>query len=176
VIVGVGHEVDVTIADLAADLRAPTPSAAAELALPERRALAAELRSGFAALVAAAREQLAGARAGLDRAGRSVAAHSPDARIRLQRQRLRAGARALAGAARGLSQRDRQRLGEAAARLEALSPLAVLGRGYGLVRRARDLGIVRGPGDVQPGERLSIRVDRAQLEALVESVHGLKES
>jgi exodeoxyribonuclease VII large subunit len=172
VIAGVGHEVDVTIADLAADVRAPTPSAAAELALPERRALAGELRGAFAALATAARERLDAAAARLERAERAVAARSPQARLHLQREQLRACARALASAARGRAERGHRRLGESAARLEALSPLAVLGRGYSLVRRARDLHIVRGAEDVGVGEQLAIRVDRADLEARVERVRG----
>jgi exodeoxyribonuclease VII large subunit len=174
VITGVGHEVDVSIADLVADLRAPTPSAAAERALPERRTLAGELRRGFAALVSAARERRADAAARLDRAGRAVAQQSPEARVRFQRQRLQAAARAVTRATRARAQRGRQGLGEAAARLQALSPLAVLGRGYGLVRRAADQSIVRGPDDIEAGERLAIRVDQAELEALVEAVHALR--
>jgi exodeoxyribonuclease VII large subunit len=122
------------------------------------------------------RARLQAAAARLDRAGGGVAAHSPEARVRLQRQRLGAVSAALAGTARERVQRERGRLGQAAARLEALSPLAVLGRGYGLVRRARDLGIVRGPDDVQPGERLRVRLAHAELEALVESVRALERS
>lgn len=169
VIVGVGHEVDVTIADLAADLRAPTPSAAAERALPDRRALAIELRRAFAALHAALRRRVAAAHARLDRTGRAIADRSPKARVRLQHQRLAAATRALSIACQGRVQRDRQRLAEAAARLQALSPLAVLGRGYALVRRARDAAIVRGPDDVVQGERLDVRLERGSIEARVDS-------
>jgi exodeoxyribonuclease VII large subunit len=170
VIVGVGHEVDVTIADMAADLRAPTPSAAAELAVPDRRALVRELRGAFDALCGAARGRVRAADARLSRASQALRAHAPDARLRLQRQRLLAAARALLSAARGVPERPRRRLGEAAARLETLSPLAVLSRGYGLVRRVRDGGIVRGAGDAEVGEALDIELARARLRARVEAL------
>jgi exodeoxyribonuclease VII large subunit len=192
VIAGVGHEVDLTIACLTADLRAPTPSAAAELALPDRRALQRELRGRFDALHAAARGRVQDAQGRLGHASRALRAHAPAARLRLQRERLGAAARALltAGralsqppqrrlgaaaralltAGRALSQPPRRRLGEAAARLESLSPLAVLSRGYGLVRRQRDGGIVRDVGDVEVGEALDVELARVRLEARVESL------
>ena len=173
---GVGHEVDVTIADLAADLRAPTPSAAAELALPERRALAGELLRVFGVLTAAVRDRLARAASRLSLAEDAVRARSPEARLGLQQEQLGSAARALLAATRERALHDRQRFGEAAARLEALSPLAVLGRGYGLVRRARDGGIVREAGDVQAGELLEIRVARAHIEASVRSVRESRRS
>ncbi|MGH0032613.1 MAG: exodeoxyribonuclease VII large subunit [Myxococcota bacterium] len=170
VVAGVGHEVDATIADQVADLRAPTPSAAAELAVPDRRALRRELARAFAALADAARGRVDEGRARVARAGDALRAHAPDARLRLQRQRLGAASRALLSAARALPARGRGRLGAAAARLEALSPLAVLGRGYGLVRRARDGAIVRGPEDVAPDESLDVELSRARLTARVLTV------
>jgi exodeoxyribonuclease VII large subunit len=132
VVTGVGHEVDVTIADLVADARAPTPSAAAELAVP-------------------------------------------DARLAAHRERWLAAHRALLRVAPSRVERGRGQLAALAASLDSLSPLAVLGRGYGLVRRARDGGIVRQAGDVAADERLSIRVARAELEAVLASVRSLPE-
>jgi exodeoxyribonuclease VII large subunit len=135
VISGVGHETDVTIADFAADLRAPTPTAAAELATPDVE----DLRGGLAALQS------------------RLARQAPIAKIRREQQRLdelsARGARALAQEARLL----RAGLGGLAARLEALSPLAVLERGYAVVRKPGG-GVVRAAGEVQAGERLNVRV------------------
>ena len=172
VVAGVGHEVDVTIADLAADVRAPTPSAAAEQAIPDRRALAQELRAHWRQLARAMRGRLAESAARLAHSETTIRAQSPAARLALQRERLVAVVRALFAAARARSAGERDRLGTASARLDSLSPLAVLGRGYGLVRRARDGGIVRGASDVEPGEILEIRVDRADVEAAVRSVQA----
>jgi len=169
VVSGVGHEVDVTIADLVADLRAPTPSAAAELALPDRAALRAALRARWLRLARAARTRVGRENAHLDATDRALRARSPLARLGLGRERLRAALRHLEAAVRVRSERGRRRLGETAARLDALSPLAVLDRGYGLVRRARDGGIVREAGDVEPGEVLAIRLARAELTARVET-------
>jgi len=169
VVSGVGHEVDVTIADLVADLRAPTPSAAAELAVPEQAALRGELRSRWQRLGGALRAHLASEMSRLAAVEASLRARSPSARLALQRERWAAANRALAAAARARMGSARQRLGEAGARLGSLSPLAVLARGYGIVRRATDGGIVREAGDVQPGDELAIRVDRAEIRAEVRS-------
>lgn len=135
VVSGVGHETDFTIADYAADLRAPTPTAAAELATPHVQ----ELREALARLQ------------------RSLARQSPQARIRREQLRVdelsERGGRALAQRTRLL----RAGLGGLAARLDALSPLAVLQRGYAIVRKPGGAA-VRGPGEVQAGEKLDVRV------------------
>jgi len=69
---------------------------------------------------------------------------------------------------------ERDRLAEIGARLDSLSPLAVLARGYGLVRRARDGAIVRRLADVSPGERLAIRVAEAELDATLNAGRALE--
>ncbi|MEX0856378.1 MAG: exodeoxyribonuclease VII large subunit [Gemmatimonadota bacterium] len=145
VISAVGHEVDVTIADLVADLRAPTPSAAAEAAVPDRKAV---------------QERLAGARPRLARALRRQTEHRRQ-RISEVRGRVIRGAQRLMEphrrmlerhtdrslrAARRLIQVRRERIGHLGARVDALSPLSTLKRGYAiplsaegrLLRRAMD--------------------------------------
>ncbi|MGH0038064.1 MAG: exodeoxyribonuclease VII large subunit [Myxococcota bacterium] len=213
VVSGVGHETDVTLADLAADARAATPSAAVVLALPDGQALRDELEARVDRLWTAARLKLERLQVRLDRAGDGLEAASPSARLAVQRTRYAAahralvreweelqwrrrarfgraaerlaatppdvGARALrlAGAARALraaGRRDFERrvekLGALAHELDLLSPLAVLGRGYGLVRRASDGVVVREAGDAPPGEGLDVRVARARIRAVVEAV------
>jgi exodeoxyribonuclease VII large subunit len=165
VVSGVGHEIDVTIADLAADLRAPTPSAAAELAAPDREALAGALRRDRVRLVRAARALLERAGRRLDRTRAALASRSPQARLVERRARLEAARAALPRLARAAVTGGRARLAEAGASLDALSPLAVLGRGYALARRERDGAIVRRAEQVEPGERLRIRVAEAEIEA-----------
>lgn len=169
VVCGVGHEVDVTIADLAADARAPTPSAAAELAIPDRRELAGALAQRRARLERAVRGRLASHRAALAHGERVLRAHAPGRRVAAGRERWEAARRALLRAARTRLERGRARLERGAAGLDSLSPLAVLGRGYALVRRARDGAIVRGADDAPAGERIAVRVARAELAARVES-------
>jgi exodeoxyribonuclease VII large subunit len=170
VVAGVGHEVDVTIADLAADLRAPTPSAAAELVSPDRVALQRLIARDGGRLARAMGALLERSAARLARERDALGMLSPAARLAAQRTRLLALARALGRAGEARLTGGRARLAELAARLETLSPLAVLARGYALVRRARDGAIVRTADQLEPGERLWVRVAEAELEAVVERV------
>lgn len=142
----VGHEVDVTIADLVADRRAPTPSAAAEWAVPDRLALARELGT--------VRERMA--RAVLRRR-----ADGAEALERLARQMRRAFAEGLAD--------RRARLQALADRLQALSPLAVLKRGYAV---PLDLAgrVLRGVAAFRAGARFHLRVDGGRVAARAEEV------
>jgi exodeoxyribonuclease VII large subunit len=130
----VGHETDVTLADLVADVRAPTPSAAAAIALPDR----AEVARALGGL---------GTRLAHGLAGRS----------RLLGERLaRLGDRARAGVETLLADR-RSRLSRAAAALDALSPLAVLARGYSVARLA-DGAVVRRRAQLPAGRDFTLRV------------------
>jgi len=173
VLCGVGHEVDVTIADLAADARAPTPSAAAELAVPDVAILRDHLARAWNRLRKAAAAAVDRCAARLSRERDALRALAPTARVAAQRVRFRAAARALRRAARSRVERSSARLASLGARLDSLSPLAVLSRGYALVRRARDGAIVRRAADVSAGERLAIRVAEADLEAVLEAVRVL---
>lgn len=173
VVCGVGHEVDFTLADLVADQRAPTPSAAAELVVPDRSALRHLLERDWRRLGRAVLAQLERRVARLARQRDAVSHLSPAQRLAGQRARLLALSRALPRAVRGRVERGRAGLAEAAARLESLSPLAVLARGYALVRRARDGVIVREASQLEPGERLAVRLAQAELEARVEAVRRL---
>ncbi len=166
-VTGVGHEIDVTIADLAADLRAPTPSAAAACVLPDREAVrlrlgrdAGRLRVAVRATLDRARERSRGAQLALRRV-------SPAARLAAQRARLASARRSLEQAVRTALERGRGRFERAAGRLHTLSPLAVLGRGYAIVRRAEDQAIVRSPVQVASGDGLHIRVAEGELQAEV---------
>lgn len=170
VVTGVGHETDFTIADLVADLRAPTPSAAVALVLPDGRALASELGRAFARLGAASRVQLDRARTELRREGEALRILAPSKQLAARRARLRSASRALLREARSQLQRRRAELAATAARLESLSPLAVLARGYAIVRRASDGLVVRRAEQLTRGERLRIRLSEALVEASVESV------
>jgi exodeoxyribonuclease VII large subunit len=122
VVSGVGHETDTTIADLAADRRAPTPSAAAELVAPDSRRLGAELSSRQARLAAAVRQELAVKRASLERQRLRLDNVSPRRRLPSHRQELDLRAERLRGALLAALTVKRRRLDAAAARLRVASP------------------------------------------------------
>lgn len=166
VISAVGHEPDVTIADFVADLRAATPSNAAELAVPDQSEVAVWLRQMEGRLAQAMGRKLERARKDLDRAARCRALQDPmnyvdDKRMVLdyQREKLAAGLNAALN-------RERQRFGQLASKLDALSPLKVLGRGYAIPRKG-DGGVVRSVSDVTPGDGLKLRVADGEISCQV---------
>jgi exodeoxyribonuclease VII large subunit len=145
VVSAVGHEQDEPLCDLAADVRAPTPTAAARLVVPDLD----ELRAGLGRT----RQRLhAGARRALERD-----------RGRLSRSRER-----LTAAPSLFFERRRGALDRAAARLQALSPRATLARGYAIVRTAD--GVLRDAGAVAEGGRIDVELARGTLAARVEEV------
>jgi exodeoxyribonuclease VII large subunit len=165
IIVGVGHESDVTLADFAADLRAPTPSAAAELATPDGTQLLAILSRfrdrASSALLGRADER----RRFLDAEQRALGRLAPD--IGAARQRA---ADLLDRGAQALEQRLERRqmiLASTADAMRALSPFATLERGYAVARTA-DGRILRDPAEVDPGEALHVTVARGTVETRVE--------
>jgi exodeoxyribonuclease VII large subunit len=160
---GVGHETDTTIVDFVADLRAPTPSAAAELAVPELddlRALVADLR-GRASLALA--DDLSVRQAELAAAARSVARAAPLRRIAQDRQSADELARRLGAAVRRAAELRRLRLAGQQAQLVALSPQATLARGYAVVRRSAGGQVLTAPAQTTPGERLRITLRDGDL-------------
>ncbi len=180
VVTGVGHEVDVTLADLAADVRAPTPSAAAELVVPDRLEVLGGIRTTGRRLDSAVARRMTAASAALVAEQRALERLDPRAALTADRERvghlLDRASRALLGrVARDRSTLDRSALrlapllparlaarrsavAAAAAGLAALGPQATLARGYAVVRRADDGLVVRHPNDVPPGGALDVRV------------------
>ena len=167
VVSGVGHETDFTIADLVADARAPTPSAAAALVVPDRRAYSLQLERDRRRLRGSLLGRISAARARLERCAAALHRASPAARLAARRGRLTADAQRLDAALRRRLERDAARFALAAGRLDSLSPLAVLGRGYAIARRARDGRIVRAPGDIARGDALAVRVAGGEIDATV---------
>lgn len=166
IISAVGHEPDVTIADFAADLRAATPSNAAELAVPDQNEIYAGLWGLGDRLGQAMTRQLEAGRAALERARRCRVLQEPmgyvdDKRVLLDYQRER-----LAHGLRGALSRERERFARGAAALDALSPLKVLGRGYGIPRRT-DGGVIRSVKEVDTGDRLELRLSDGSLTCTV---------
>jgi exodeoxyribonuclease VII large subunit len=168
VISGVGHETDFTLADFAADLRAPTPSAAAELATPDRSKLAADLHELRAQLNDAARMRLREKRWALAERAAGLRSLSPRAVLANSRQRLDDLSIRSTIAVRHRVKLAQHRLGGLAGRLESLNPLAVLARGYAVVTRAGSTGVIRSENEVSSGERLEVRVSEGTFRVRVE--------
>ena len=169
VIAGVGHETDLTIADLVSDLRAPTPSAAAEQAFADRSEAVILLQRDWRRLVGAMRSRLGQSQQRLERQRGALRLLSPASRLETRRRKLSAAALALGRAMVLLGERRRSALAHRAGQLDSLSPLAVLGRGYGLVTRARDGAIVRRADEIEIGEAMDVRLGSGSLGARVES-------
>ncbi len=169
VVSGVGHETDFTIADWVADLRAPTPSAAVAVALPDRLALAAQLERDWRRLAAAMRAALRRAHARVAHESDALRMLAPSARLAAQRARLQAAHRALVRAIRARQERQASSLSRLVGRLHSLSPLAVLSRGYALVRRPAQGRVLRSADEAVIGERLAVRLGRGELAVRVES-------
>ncbi|MFP6654162.1 MAG: exodeoxyribonuclease VII large subunit, partial [Myxococcota bacterium] len=163
IISGVGHETDTTIADLAADLRAPTPTAAAMLALPDAAAIAELLSRDRRRLIVAMEHRIEQQEECLMRLSGLLRARSPQARVALARSREAVARTAATATICRRLDRDRRRLAESVARLDALSPLAVLGRGYSIARREADGRIVRSASDVAVGDRLELVLAAGQI-------------
>jgi len=190
VVCGVGHEVDVTLADFAADVRAPTPSAAAELVVPDRAEWEKAFRRAGERIAAAATRQLIAARRNVEAEGRALARLDPLAQLATSRERVgllldrgfravdagmanrRAGLdRAATALPRLVSERlrrERAALDAAGAALAVLDPQATLDRGYAIVRRTTDGAIVRVPEEAPAGTPLRVRVSGGELDARVE--------
>ncbi|MBC8188308.1 MAG: exodeoxyribonuclease VII large subunit [Proteobacteria bacterium] len=167
IVAGIGHETDTTIADLVADLRAATPSAAAMLVLPEARALVNVVASDLHRLAVAMQRRIDRQHQRLARLSEVLRARSPQARIALARTREARARTAATAAIRLRLGAGGRRLAELAARLDALSPLAVLGRGYSIARREPDGRIVRAAADVAVGDRLDLQLATGRIGAQV---------
>jgi exodeoxyribonuclease VII large subunit len=169
VVTGIGHEIDFTIADFAADVRAPTPSGAAELAVPDRGEWLRALAASANRLAAAWRRWSGRSREQLGWLARRLERLHPRARLAAQAQRLDELEARLGRAVRQRLDRERLRLGAATRTLQAVSPLATLGRGYAIVLTAEDR-VVRAASDVVAGAAVRARTARGTLHATVTRV------
>jgi len=167
VISAVGHEPDVTIADFVADLRAATPSNAAELAVPDINEMRDMLVSmGIRARQAISRE-LRSRRQRLDEMAAKRVLQSPKYYIDDKRLLIDHTQDRLCAAMQRKLHINRERYGRLAAALDAMSPLKVLGRGYAIARRC-DGRIIKQASDVASGDRVVVRVEKDEIKCVVE--------
>ncbi|MGQ9491442.1 MAG: exodeoxyribonuclease VII large subunit [Anaerolineae bacterium] len=157
VITGVGHEIDFTIADFAADLRAPTPTAAATMATPDMRQLRASVANLTTAAQARMLDRLRTARAGLAALAERTARLSPERQFAQYRQRIDDLQRRSKLAMTNRLAGRRAQLEGLQLQLAALDPTAVLARGYAIVSRA-DGVVISSTAQVFPGDDIHVRV------------------
>ncbi len=184
VVSAVGHEIDVTLADLAADVRALTPTDAARHVVPSAEEVLRGLKAWEQRLAASLQQRMSTARARLEGLRRRRVLRRPLDRVHELSRRVDElddrGRRAI----RSHLGQLRQRLAAWAGQLESLSPLAVLGRGYSLTLRSRDAAVVRDAAQVEDGEQLTTRLARGTLISRVErretspeeEIHGQEKS
>lgn len=170
VISAVGHETDFTIADLVADLRAPTPSGAAELSVPDIAEVRNRIKLYTDNLNALFSRLCARKRAQLDRLSFHPALKHPERFIMDRRQRVDEGKEELVRRMGVVLQEHRKDLQQKMAQLDMISPLAVLNRGYSICYREADGKVVREAAAVACGDRLRITLRRGQLRTKVEEV------
>ena len=176
VISAVGHEPDVTISDFVADLRAATPSNAAELAVPDQDALRQSLDAMNMAMANALQRQLKASRQHLRVLSASPALESPLVYVEQRRKNLKHLSHCLISAQNQMLLRHKQRFISCTSKLDAMSPLKVLSRGYAMAQN-QSREVVRSVKQVSPGESIRVRLSDGLLQATVtETMEDIHES
>lgn len=169
VISAVGHEPDVTISDFVADLRAATPSNAAELAVPDQEALRQTLDTMLENMSYSLLRQLKGARQNLQTLARSNALQSPDAYLRQRREALTVATNRLAAAQDRSISLKKQKFVALTSKLDAMSPLKVLTRGYAMTQTA-DGSLLKSVSSVAVGDSIKVSLQDGCVTAKVTDV------
>ena len=167
---GVGHETDFTITDFVADLRAPTPSAAAAAVVPDARQLLVQISQMARRLTLLMNERIAGWRELLAREERLLHLYDPRRALAERRQRVDDLVRRATSAVGHHLSLTRMRLDGSQARLEALNPRLVLGRGYAVVQDRASGVVIKSASQAWPGQALRIDVHDGHLGAKVTEV------
>ena len=174
VISAVGHEPDVTIADFVADARASTPSNGAEIAVPDRAELLRWLRGAGERLCQSETARLAAARQRLEALAAKRVMTDGLAYVQDRRMDLLHFQQRLGDVTGGLLSRRRQKFAALAASLDALSPLAVLGRGYAVARNG-DGKILKSYRETAAGDRVSVTLGEGGFTAVVDRPYAEEE-
>ena len=170
VISAVGHEIDWTLSDLVADLRAPTPSAAAELVVAEKSKLLDDVRRLQRRLDRIMEHMINLFRERVERAFRSASLHDPRRVLRQSQQQLDELNARLDRIIRHRLRLERQNINALQWRLKSLSPLSVLSRGYGFTRRLSDGRIITSSTMLKPGELVETRLKKGSFISVVREI------
>lgn len=169
VISAVGHEPDVTIADYVADLRAATPSNAAEFGVPDQEALAQILDGYSVAMATSLSRQIKAGRQHLKALSDAAALRSPTGYLEQRRQSILLLKNRLLSAQSQSVERRRRRFVEQTAKLDAMSPLKVLTRGYAMAQK-KDGTVLRSTSQVEIADEIAITVSDGRVTAMVTDV------
>jgi exodeoxyribonuclease VII large subunit len=164
-VTGIGHEIDFTIADFVADLRAPTPSAAAELASPDKSELKQRLAAHQQDLTEWAQQVVAEARNQLQYQHWTLARLSPEAQLNNYRQRLDTLLSRTTQTVHHHLTLQRQQANSLAAQLATLDPEATLKRGYAVVHRGQK--VITTVAQVEVGDEITVQVSEGEFDATV---------
>jgi exodeoxyribonuclease VII large subunit len=172
IISAVGHEVDFTIADFVADLRAPTPSAAAELAVKNRLETAKEIRNLFKTLVSTQRLIVEDYKSRINSARESYGFKRALDLIAQRAQRADELLRRLLKEIKNYFDSKKKSLSLVSGKLNALSPLAVMERGFSVTRRLPEMEIIKDADSLRLKDEIEVRFFRGKVEAEVKKING----
>ena len=168
IISAIGHESDFTIADLVADLRAPTPSGAAELAVPELKEIRKKISMMMDSLKSSCLRLIERKQAQIYRLRTHPALTRPERLLLSKRQQVDEVKEELIRLINRLLERKRKTLLVEMGKLDALSPLSTLARGYSICRKDEDGVFLRDARDISPGEKVTVILNYGQLLCMVE--------
>ena len=174
IISAVGHETDFTLCDFAADCRAPTPSAAAEIALPDINAIMSYLSGAQRRIEQSMATRLDQRKLTVARLKRILSLASPSARLDASRMETMHLASRLENAIGARLRDKRARLGEIGARLSGMDPLALLARGYSVIE-GKNGHMIGSVSEVELGQRVGIKMSDGQVFAVVTDIVGKEE-
>ena len=166
VISAVGHEPDVTIADFVADVRAATPSNAAEIAVPDRLDVLGWLRDSQSRLTHTINRELKARKIQVGELASRRVLQSPKFYIDDRRIQVDRSAERLLSTMQNRMHKERERYGRLVTALDTMSPLKVLGRGYAVARNAKDK-VIKGASDVKSGEQIKVRFQKDEIDCVV---------
>ena len=170
VVAAVGHEIDLSIADLVADRRAPTPTAAAEMVVPQWEELRAHVEERYQSLFTAIARQLLQHRDAVANLQKRL--RDPRQMIAVNREYLRATIARLTTAFVRRHEQGRSQWQKLATALNSLSPLAVLGRGYSLTRMIPSGKVIADATTLIPGDSVRLTFARGEARATIDEVSG----